>query len=331
TATGVSSDSSLSLVLGDDSITEIATSGVYHQKIITFGGGTATATVTSSDSSYSSAIFHLAAGQEHITGGSGPDTFSVDSTADLSAGDFLDGGGDHDDLHIQLSDGTSLDLRDSATLQNIEILYLNTTNGTLLVDQAVLADFIEINGQAGATLVTAEATLDLTGRSVSTVSLASSNATGTTFTVDSIGTALQVIGGPGQDILDAPTVTLSQTQRDSIFASGSVEVIRDATGLYGDGGPNTLAGTAAGEAISGGGGDDRITGGGGIDSLAGGPGADTFVYAAPAEGGDTISDFTTGNDRLEFAVAGFAGLSAGALPVDRLVNAAGHAATKAFG
>jgi len=193
----------------------------------------------------------------------------------------------------------------------------------------ILADGLT---EAQALKLTDEATLDLTDKWLSDIKVASTNTTGTIFTVNNVYVAGQVIGGPGDDILNAPTVTLTQPQRDAIFATGSLEIIRDATGFYGNSAANTITGTSAGEALSGGGGDDRLIGGAGADTLTGGPGADTVVYALPSEGVDTILDFASGADRIEIAVAGFGGgLAAGALAANRLVVAAGHVADQAFG
>lgn len=67
----------------------------------------------------------------------------------------------------------------------------------------------------------------------------------------------------------------------------------------------TLSGTAQAEALSGGAGADVITGGGGGDTLTGGAGGDTFRYLAAAdsapEGADLITDFSTGQDAIDFA------------------------------
>lgn len=52
-------------------------------------------------------------------------------------------------------------------------------------------------------------------------------------------------------------------------------------------------------------GDDTLIGGLGFDVLSGGSGADIFAYKAPAEGGDTITDFASGLDRLQFVSGAF--------------------------
>ncbi|MEG4865545.1 calcium-binding protein, partial [Microcoleus sp. CZ3-B2] len=54
---------------------------------------------------------------------------------------------------------------------------------------------------------------------------------------------------------------------------------------------------------------DIITGGGGADILTGGSGADIFVYNAPGEGADSITDFTFGVDKFQFAASEFGNLT----------------------
>jgi lysophospholipase L1-like esterase len=97
-----------------------------------------------------------------------------------------------------------------------------------------------------------------------------------------------------------------------------------------------LRGNAAANAIDGRGGADRIEGAGGADQLTGGPSADTFVYKAPNEGGDTITDFVSilvnavTSDTLSISASGFGGgLAAGGI-VD-LVQSSAPAATGSNG
>ena len=71
---------------------------------------------------------------------------------------------------------------------------------------------------------------------------------------------------------------------------------------------STLTGLTGADTLVGGAGADTITGATGIDTLTGG-GADTFVYAANAAGAvvsslaasDTITDFTSGTDKIQIA------------------------------
>ncbi|MEH0198791.1 FG-GAP-like repeat-containing protein [Caulobacter sp. CCNWLY153] len=75
---------------------------------------------------------------------------------------------------------------------------------------------------------------------------------------------------------------------------------------------DVLTGGARADLIYGGAGDDVITGGAGADFLSGGLGADDFVFRSPSEGGDVISDFRGGVDRIVLDAKGF-GVQAGNL------------------
>lgn len=81
--------------------------------------------------------------------------------------------------------------------------------------------------------------------------------------------------------------------------------------LTGTANANLLRGQAGNDQINGLGGNDILIGGAGADTLTGGAGADFFRYEAATEGGDQITDFTSGEDALYFKVSGFAGLSVG--------------------
>ncbi len=70
-----------------------------------------------------------------------------------------------------------------------------------------------------------------------------------------------------------------------------------------------ISGGAGNDTISGAGGADILTGGTGSDVLTGGAGADIFVYNAPGEGTDSITDFTFGSDKLQFSASAFGNLT----------------------
>jgi Ca2+-binding RTX toxin-like protein len=169
-----------------------------------------------------------------------------------------------------------------------------------------------MSGSSTSKIVATSATLDLTGKSVSGLTIHSNNTAGTTFTVDSKSTAFLVSGGDGADTLNATTFAFSALEREAIFATTSIETIQDTSGFYGNDAPNTILGTAAADNIEGADGADVITGAGGADALAGGIGADTFVFNLPSDGVDTISDLGTGVDHLGISATGFGGgLTAG--------------------
>jgi hypothetical protein len=81
-------------------------------------------------------------------------------------------------------------------------------------------------------LVTSDTTLDLSHSSVSGFTVASTNTSGTAFTVRDVGTAFQIAGGAGQDTIVASGFNFTVDQRNAIFATASVEKIVDATGTY---------------------------------------------------------------------------------------------------
>jgi len=90
---------------------------------------------------------------------------------------------------------------------------------------------------------------------------------------------------------------------------------------------DTLIGNAGNDTINGGAGSDYLFGGLGNDSLSGGAGVDAFVFdSAPNARNnlDTISDFVSGVDKIQFAKAIFARLGPiGALSTNEFYAAAG--------
>jgi Ca2+-binding RTX toxin-like protein len=77
----------------------------------------------------------------------------------------------------------------------------------------------------------------------------------------------------------------------------------------GDGAANSVTGTQFADILNGAGGADILTGGSGADVLTGGAGADIFVYKAPGEGGDSITDFAFGVDKFQFVASEFGNLT----------------------
>jgi Ca2+-binding RTX toxin-like protein len=82
---------------------------------------------------------------------------------------------------------------------------------------------------------------------------------------------------------------------------------RESNTFFGSDGADSIDGGAGADILDGGDGADSLTGGAGNDNLTGGAGADVFVYNAPNEAPDLITDFTegAGNDVLAILQNGF--------------------------
>jgi Ca2+-binding RTX toxin-like protein len=65
---------------------------------------------------------------------------------------------------------------------------------------------------------------------------------------------------------------------------------------------NQIVGTPGRDSLIGTDGRDCLTGGQGADNLTGGLGADIFVYESLRDAGDTIKDFTIGEDKIDLTV-----------------------------
>jgi Ca2+-binding RTX toxin-like protein len=84
-----------------------------------------------------------------------------------------------------------------------------------------------------------------------------------------------------------------------------------ATTLTGSGLADKLLGGTGNDTLVGGLGNDALVGGGGNDNLTGGLGSDVFVFNSAANATtnkDTITDFLSGSDKLQFSKAVFTGL-----------------------
>jgi Ca2+-binding RTX toxin-like protein len=95
-----------------------------------------------------------------------------------------------------------------------------------------------------------------------------------------------------------------------------------ADSLFGGAGADTLKGEDGNDVLLGGEGSDLLEGGPGRDSLTGGVGLDRFLFGAPGQGPDAVTDFISGEDMLLISATGFnLGLAAGmAMPAALLVN-----------
>ncbi len=127
--------------------------------------------------------------------------------------------------------GQTYDLR-SATLSWINLTSRSTS--TFLVNSAAMTGVSSWSTyyQGTGTLSTADAAIDLGTASISGFKIVSTNTTGTTFSTERSATALQVQGGTGQDTLVLRGSVFTTDQRNTIFATSSIETITDAGGTY---------------------------------------------------------------------------------------------------
>ena len=118
-----------------------------------------------------------------------------------------------------------------------------------------------------------------------------------------------ISGGSGADLIDGGIGA------DSLNGDAGNDTVRGGDGndfVTALSGQNTLQGGAGDDTISGGDNIDEIFGGIGADELTGNEGSDRFRYDTQAEGGDIITDFTTGSDRFLIESGGFANVGGGA-------------------
>ncbi|MBE1292959.1 MAG: type I secretion protein [Rhodobacteraceae bacterium] len=121
-------------------------------------------------------------------------------------------------------------------------------------------------------------------------------------------------GGQGDDRL------LGGAGNDSLSGAGGNDSLKGNWGndtLIGQHGDDTLAGSVGNDLLEGGSGDDLLNGGRGLDTLSGGTGADTLIGWSGADvfrfgdddAVDVVTDFTSGQDVLEFDMANVNDLS----------------------
>ena len=254
-----------------------------------------------------------------ITTGTADDTVGMTFAADV-----LDGGtkaSDNDTLNISFT-GTGGALIVDLTSATDQVQMFNG-----LANAAVQKNFESVSaaaytqaGSIGADITGTDAANTITGSAYADTIRAGKGA-------DTIIVATATTGN--SDVIDggADTDTLVLAVGSHTFATNDNLVNVEAITL--GNGTNTLTLTNQSEAftITGGTGADTIVGGSGIDTIVAGIGADvitgaagadvitlstettaaidTVIYNATTEGGDTISGFISGSDKLKFKETGF--------------------------
>jgi hypothetical protein len=178
---------------------------------------------------------YLGTGAVTFQGGGGSNSVWITSPSNWNSGNSIDGGS-YGSVYLNWSnyvDGATYDLTTN-TLTHINNLYgYGGNNLTVKVNSTVATGVASFSAYGtNDQLVTSDAALDLSHSAVSGFTVASSNATGTNFTVHDIGTAFQISGGSGTDTITAQGFAFSADQRNAIFATASVERIVDTSGTY---------------------------------------------------------------------------------------------------
>lgn len=250
-----------------------------------FSGTTATAftSATTAGVSFDGSGLATVANKVDFTGGGGSDTLlggAGDDTLTAGSGglDSLSGGTGNDQLFFAASGLTSSDtLLGGAGNDTVSI-----TGGGLSVSTALYTNLSGIENFR----FTADAASSLT---VTNAYFGSAGFTGT-----------------------ALTASTSATTFGFTFDGSAISAGANTVSVTGGGGNDSLLGGAGGDTISGGNGNDTLVGGTGSDSLSGGSGTDTFIYrTVTGVTGDTISDFVSGTDKLDFSGLGLEFLGSG--------------------
>jgi Ca2+-binding RTX toxin-like protein len=200
-----------------------------------------------------------------LTGGAGNDRFELTASDSNSV---INGGADFDTLAITGA------VTIGGALSGIEAIELTTGTLTLSGSQVV-------SGLAAITQVSGTGTIIVNMQPNFAVS----------------PTRFQIQPGSNVNF----TINGTSNNDDLAFVAGAT-----ANALYGNDGADRLKSGSRGDLLDGGAGTDKIVGNGGADILTGGTGADVFKFRNASDSGlgsaaDTITDFVSGTDKLNFS------------------------------
>jgi Ca2+-binding RTX toxin-like protein len=287
---------------------------------------------------------------DSLTGGLGNDTINAgagNDTITIGAGDDSVVAGDGNDTVIG---GANVDLNDVLTGDaGTDVLTLNAgaaagANATTAINftgSTNFSGFERITVEAGTAAVSVAGVNNDILPSINdyTLTLVDANvAAASTFTVDASALRTAIItnfndgeiGGvadttAGEENLNL-TADLTGTRAVSVLGGAGVDTVTGGAGadyIAGNGGADILEGRGGNDTILGGDGNDLITGGAGTDNLTGNAGADTFIFAQVSDStgaaGDSITDFTTGTDKIRVSIS-----------ADANINVSGFASVASF-
>ncbi len=258
-------------------------------------------------------------------GGAGNDSFNYFTLTDLVAGEVIDGGAGTDNILASGGNGRTFHL-DLATVRNVEDFAFTSlndnTNETLYLTATQWAGLSTISMGTGqdAMYTRVSGDMDISGLGTPTM-----NGIDLRYLIDSAGDDRLALSGAQFDALTqggilwfteggSDTLYLTSTPNSlSATGVGGLETISgehaaagvsivlasshsQSVTLNGSAHDDVLTGAANKDVISGGAGNDILAGGAAADILTGGEGADIFRYTATSQGGDSIKDFTNGED-----------------------------------
>lgn len=174
----------------------------------------------------------------------------------------------------------------------------------------ILVDAVEIGGGARSIVATLDAGIYFVKASTDT-DFTDPNGTskyGTPLVLPKKGGGTYDLTIKSAAPVSAPGILLGTAGTDNFKGGGVADRFNGKGGndnIRGVDGDDVLLGDLGTDLMDGGAGDDVLTGGMGADMLTGGPGSDTFMYLKSTEGGDTIADFTPGQDKIGIVKAAF--------------------------
>ncbi|NJR22895.1 MAG: hypothetical protein HC786_12395 [Richelia sp. CSU_2_1] len=275
-------------------------------------------------------------GFDVLTGGSGADIFSYTTTKE--GGDKITDFTSGTDKFQFVSSNFGNITGSNFDLVNVVGTSTDITDKELLLFSGTFASLAAVQAQIGTTVGGGTAPFfgfyqNAAGESVLFFD-ADGTGSGSAVTVANLGTGVTSLGSadfaftgtiapPPPPAGGNSTVDLNS---NSTFPVGSNDFSTNAGGykftgpvlFTGNASDNKVTGTAfadfltgasGADLLNGGSGPDTLDGGAGADTLTGGPGGDVFIYSGPADGPDTITDFTFGVDKLSFKASVFGNLT----------------------
>jgi hypothetical protein len=258
-------------------------------------------------------------GTDTMTGGLGNDTYVVDNARDVPTESSAAGGSDTVQSSISWTLGTNLEnltLTGSAPINGTGNTLANTIVGNganNAIDGKAGVDHID--GAEGSDIYMVTLATDHPAAEFADTGTAGTDevrfaATRTaTLTLFSGDTGIeQVVIGTGTAAVAVSTGTAALNVDASAVANG-LKMVGNAGAniLTGTGFDDTLDGGSGADTLNAGAGNDVLMGRLGLDVLTGGSGADAFVFntAGGTSNRDTITDFLSGTDTLQFSKAVF--------------------------